>query len=28
VLVFQRVAASVPESCKEQPPGPGGVLPV
>ena len=28
VLVFQRVASSVPESCKEQPPGPGGVLPV
>jgi hypothetical protein len=28
VLVFQRVASSMPESCKEQPPGPGGVLPV
>lgn len=28
VLVFQRVASSVPESCKEQPPGPGDVLPV
>lgn len=28
VLVFQRVAASVPESCKEQPPGPADVLPV
>jgi DNA-binding beta-propeller fold protein YncE len=28
VLVFQRVASSVLESCKEQPPGPGGVLPV
>jgi hypothetical protein len=28
VLVFQRVTSAVPESCKEQPPGPGGVLPV
>jgi hypothetical protein len=28
VLVFQRVAPSVPESCKEQPSGPGDVLPV
>jgi len=28
VLVFQRVASSVPESCKEQPSGPGDVLPV
>jgi len=28
VLVFQRVAPSVSESCKEQPPGSGGVLPV
>lgn len=26
VLVFQRVTSSVPESCKEQPPGPGGIL--
>jgi hypothetical protein len=28
VLVFQRVASAVPESCKEQRPGPGDVLPV
>jgi hypothetical protein len=28
VLVFQRAASSVSESCKEQPSGPGGVLPV
>jgi hypothetical protein len=28
VLVFQRVTSSVPESCKEQPPGPDGILPV
>ena len=28
VLVFQRVASSVLESCKEQPSGPGDVLPV
>jgi hypothetical protein len=28
VLVFQRVASSPPESCKEQRPGPGDVLPV
>src|SRR5215472_13865916 len=28
VLVFQRVVPSVPESCKKQPPGPDGVLPV
>ena len=28
VLVFQRVACSASESCKEQPPGSGGVLPV
>jgi hypothetical protein len=28
VLIFQRVAPAPPESCKEQPPGPGGVLPV
>jgi hypothetical protein len=28
VLVFQRVAPALPESCKEQPPGPGGILPV
>ena len=28
VLVFQRVASTLSESCKEQRPGPGGVLPV
>jgi hypothetical protein len=28
VLVFQRVACSAPGSCKEQPPGLDGVLPV
>jgi hypothetical protein len=28
VLVFQRVASSLPESCKEQPPGSSGGLPV
>jgi hypothetical protein len=28
VLVFQRVASSPPESCKEQRPGPGDVLPI
>jgi hypothetical protein len=28
VLVFQRVICSAPESCKEQPPGLDGVLPL
>ena len=28
VIVFQRVIRSPAESCKEQPPGPGSVLPV
>jgi len=28
VLVFQRVASALPESCKEQRPGPGGGLPL